>query len=387
MKYDFDEIIVRKGTDCVKYDGVAEMWGRDDLLPMWVADMDFRTPPFVIDAIRQRLDQDVLGYTLPCESWYENIIRWVGKRHNVQVQKEEIGFVPGIVRGIAFAVNCFTNPGEKVMVQTPVYHPFFLVTEHNHREVVYNSLDIHDGQVHINFDRFERDIQGCKLFILCNPQNPGGRVWTLEELQRVADICQRNGVMVISDEIHADLTLPGYKHHSYATVSEAARQHSIIFMAPSKAFNMPGLSSSYSLIFNKDKRDRFNTYMEASELSMGNMFAYLSCAAAYEQGEDWLNQMLSYVQGNIDFTEQYLRAHIPSISMLKPQASYLVFLDCRKLNLSQEQLVDLFVDKAHLALNDGTMFGPEGKGFMRLNVGCPRSILQQALTQLEQAIK
>lgn len=386
MKYNFDEVVVRKGTDCVKYDDLQEVFGRTDLLPMWVADMDFRTPPFVIDAIRQRLDHEVLGYTLPCESWYENIIQWVGRRHQVTLQKEEIGFVPGIVRGIAFAVNCFTNPGDKVMVQPPVYHPFFLVTEHNHREVVYNSLDIYDGQVHIDFERFEHDIQGCKLFILCNPHNPGGRVWTLEELQRIAEICERNGIMVVSDEIHADLTLPGYKHHSYSTVSEAARQHSITFMAPSKAFNMPGLSSSYCLIFNKDMRERFNTFMEASELSMGNMFAYLSCAAAYAKGEDWLNQMLTYVQGNIDFTERYLQAHIPGISMLKPQASYLVFLDCRKLGKSQEELVNLFVDKAHLALNDGTMFGQDGKGFMRLNVGCPRSVLKQALEQLEKAL-
>ena len=386
MKYDFDEIIVRKGTDCVKYDDLQGVFGRTDLLPMWVADMDFRTPKFVVDAIRQRLDHEVLGYTLPCESWYENIIQWVGRRHNMQVKKEDITFVPGIVRGIAFAVNCFTQPGDKVMVQTPVYHPFFLVTEHNHREVVYISLEVYDGQVHINFDNFEQKIQGCKLFILCNPHNPGGRVWTLQELQRIAEICEHNGTKVISDEIHADLTLPGYEHHSYSTVSEAAREHSITFMAPSKAFNMPGLSSSYSLIFNRDIREKFNAYMEASELSMGNMFAYLSCAAAYAHGEDWLKQMLAYVQGNIDYTEQYLQANIPSISMLKPQASYLVFLDCRKLNLTQEKLVDLFVDKAHLALNDGTMFGHEGKGFMRLNVGCPRSILQRALTLLAQAV-
>ena len=386
MKYNFDKIIVRKGTDCVKFDGVADVWGRDDLLPMWVADMDFRTPDFVIDAIRQQLNQGILGYTLPCERWYESIIRWVSSRHGIKVQKEEIGFVPGIVRAIAFAVNCFTNPGDKVMVQTPVYHPFFLVTEHNKREVVYNSLEIFNGQVHINFERFKHDIKDCKLLILCNPHNPGGRVWKLEELQQIAEICEENGTLVISDEIHADLTLPGYKHHSYSTVSEAARMHSITFMAPSKAFNMPGVSSSYSLIFNNKLREQFHDYMEASELDMGNMFSYAACAAAYSNGTEWLDQMLAYVQGNIDFTEQYLKEHIPSISMLKPQASYLIFLDCRQLGLSQKELVNLFVDKAHLALNDGTMFGKEGAGFMRLNVGCPRSVLQQALQQLEAAI-
>ena len=386
MKYDFDEIIARKGTDCVKYDGVAEMWGRDDLLPMWVADMDFRTPSFITDAIRKQLDQGILGYTLPCQRWYDSIIQWVAKRHGLKVQQEEIGFVPGIVRGIAFAINCFTKPGDKVMVQPPVYHPFFLVAEHNQREVVYSPLDIYDGQVHINFERFEKDIQGCKLLILCNPHNPGGRVWKKEELQRIAAICNQYGTLVVSDEIHADLTLPGYQHHSFSCVSEDARMNSITFMAPSKAFNMPGVSSSYSLIFNQELREKFNTYMEASELSMGNMFAYSACAAAYSEGAEWLKQMLDYVQGNIDFTEQYLKANIPAISMLKPQASYLVFLDCRKLGLNQEQLVNIFVDKAHLALNDGTMFGKEGEGFMRLNVGCPRSVLLQALEQLKQAV-
>ena len=386
MKYDFDEIIARKGTDCVKYDGVAEMWGRDDLLPMWVADMDFRTPSFITDAIRKQLDQGILGYTLPCQRWYDSIIQWVAKRHGLKVQQEEIGFVPGIVRGIAFAINCFTKPGDKVMVQPPVYHPFFLVAEHNQREVVYSPLDIYDGQVHINFKRFEKDIQGCKLLILCNPHNPGGRVWKKEELQRIAAICNQYGTLVVSDEIHADLTLPGYQHYSFSCVSEDARMNSITFMAPSKAFNMPGVSSSYSLIFNQELREKFNTYMEASELSMGNMFAYSACAAAYSEGAEWLKQMLDYVQGNIDFTEQYLKANIPAISMLKPQASYLVFLDCRKLGLNQEQLVNIFVDKAHLALNDGTMFGKEGEGFMRLNVGCPRSVLLQALEQLKQAV-
>jgi len=386
MKYDFDEIIARKGTDCVKYDGVAEMWGRDDLLPMWVADMDFRTPSFITDAIRKQLDQGILGYTLPCQRWYDSIIQWVAKRHGLKVQQEEIGFVPGIVRGIAFAINCFTKPGDKVMVQPPVYHPFFLVAEHNQREVVYSPLDIYDGQVHINFERFEKDIQGCKLLILCNPHNPGGRVWKKEELQRIAAICNQYGTLVVSDEIHADLTLPGYQHYSFSCVSEDARMNSITFMAPSKAFNMPGVSSSYSLIFNQELREKFNTYMEASELSMGNMFAYSACAAAYSEGAEWLKQMLDYVQGNIDFTEQYLKANIPAISMLKPQASYLVFLDCRKLGLNQEQLVNIFVDKAHLALNDGTMFGKEGEGFMRLNVGCPRSVLLQALEQLKQAV-
>lgn len=255
------------------------------------------------------------------------------------------------------------------------------------REVVYSPLDLHNGHYHINFERFAKDIQGCRALILCNPHNPGGRVWTTGELRRIADICQENGTMVISDEIHADLTLPPHKHHPFATVSEAAAQNSLTFMAPSKAFNMPGLGSSYAIAVNEDIRRRFRDFMEAGEFCEGHLLAYIGAAAAYTHGEEWLKQMLGYVQGNIDFTENYLKEHIPGIGMIRPQASYLIFLDCRALGLPQEELVKFFVEKARLALNDGTMFGKPGEGFMRLNIGCPRSVLERALQQLAVAVK
>lgn len=386
MKYNFDELIERRGTDSVKWDGVKNVWGRDDLLAMWVADMDFRTPPFVMEALRKRLEHEVLGYTFACEEWYTSICNWLHKRHQWDITREMLTFVPGIVRGQAFALQCFTNPGDKVMVMTPVYHPFFLVTERLGREVVYSQLDLRDGQYQIDFERFSRDIQGCKALILCNPHNPGGRVWTVEELRRIADICKESGTLVISDEIHADLTLPPYKHHPFATVSENAAQNSLTFMAPSKAFNMPGLGSSYAITVNADIRRRFRQFMEAGEFCEGHLLAYIGTAAAYMQGEEWLSQLLDYLKDNIDFTENYLKEHIPGISMIRPQASYLIFLDCRALGLPQDELAKLFSEKAHLALNDGTMFGKPGEGFMRLNVGCPRSVLQQALGQLKKAI-
>ena len=385
MKYNFDEVIERRGTDSVKWDGVENVWGRKDLLPMWVADMDFRTPPFVMDALRRRLDHEVLGYTFACEEWYTSICSWLHKRHQWDVTRDMLTFVPGIVRGQAFALQCFTKPGDKVMVMTPVYHPFFLVTERLGREVVYSPLDLYDGHYHIDFERFSKDIRRCRLLILCNPHNPGGRVWTVEELRRIADICKESGTMVVSDEIHADLTLPPYKHHPFATVSEAAAQNSLTFMAPSKAFNMPGLASSYCIIEDSRIRHRFQEYMEAGELSEGHLFAYLSVAAAYSNGTEWLDQAIAYIQANIDFTDEYLRAYIPAIRMIRPQASYLIFLDCRDLGLAQKELVGLFVDGAHLALNDGTTFGKEGEGFMRLNVACPRSVLEKALGQLREA--
>ena len=385
MTYNFDEVIERRGTDSVKWDGVKSVWGRDDLLPMWVADMDFRTPPFVMEALRKRLEHEVLGYTSACEEWYTSICSWLSRRHGWDVTREMLTFVPGIVRGQAFALQCFTNPGDRVMVMTPVYHPFFLVTQRMKREVVYSPLDLKDGQYQIDFERFRKDIQGCKVLILCNPHNPGGRVWTVDELRRIADICTENHTFVISDEIHADLTLPGYTHPTFALVSEKARRNSLVFMSPSKAFNMPGLASSYCIIEDEAIRHRFQTYMEASEFSEGHLFAYLGVAAAYSNGTEWLDQALEYIQENIDFTDEYLKTHIPAIRMIRPQASYLIFLDCRGMGVSQKELVDFFVDGAHLALNDGAMFGKEGEGFMRLNVACPRSVLRQALDQIKEA--
>ena len=386
MTYDFDELLERRGTDSVKWDGVQEVWGRDDLLPLWVADMDFRTPPFVMDALQRQLSGGVLGYTRPCADWAPAICDWLLRRHGWQVETGWISFVPGIVRAQALALLCFTRPGDRVAVMNPVYHPFFLVTQRLEREVVFSPLVLRDGHYHIDYARLEQDLDGCRVLILCNPHNPGGRVWTEDELRRVADICHRRGVMVLSDEIHADLTLPGYRHHPFATVSPRAAAISLTFMAPSKAFNMPGLASSYAIAVDPSIRRRFQTFLEAGEFGEGHMLAYVGCAAAYREGEEWLGQLLAYLQGNIDFTEQFLKERIPAIGMIRPQASYLIFLDCRRLGLPQPELVNLFVDKAHLALNDGTMFGRGGEGFMRLNVGCPRSVLRRALEQLEQAV-
>lgn len=336
--------------------------------------------------MKKRLEHEVLGYTFACKEWSESIINWVKERHGWTIREEMLTFTPGIVRGLAFVIHCFTQKGDKIMVMPPVYHPFFLVTQKNEREVVFSPLVLKDEQYYIDFDRFRQDIQGCKLLILSNPHNPGGRVWTKEELSQIADICYESGTLVISDEIHADLTLPPYKHPTFALISEKARMNSLVFMSPSKAFNMPGLASSYAIIENDELRHRFRTYMEASEFSEGHLFAYLSVAAAYSHGTEWLDQVIAYIKGNVDFTETYLKEHIPAIKMIRPQASYLIFLDCRALGLNQEELNRLFVEDAHLALNDGTTFGKEGEGFMRLNVACPRVTLERALKQLEQAV-
>lgn len=385
MKYNFDQIIDRRHTGALKWDAVETRWGRSDLLPMWVADMDFETPPFVIDSLLQRLNHAVLGYTVEPENWHISITRWMKSRFLWEINREQILFTPGVVTGFSLAIQCFTRPGDKVMVQPPVYYPFFMMTERNNREVVYNPLVLKEGQYRMDMEHFRKEIKGCKLFILCNPHNPGGRVWTTDELREVAAICHENGTIVVSDEIHADLTLPGYTHHPFATVSEEARMNSIVFMAPSKAFNIPGLASSYAIIENDTLRKAFEKYLEAAELGNGNIFAYIGAAAAYSHGTEWLEQVIDYIQGNIDYTEAYLKEHIPAIGMIRPQASYLIFLDCRELGLSQEELVNFFVDGARLALNDGASFGEGGERFMRLNIACPRTVLTEAMERLKSA--
>jgi cystathionine beta-lyase len=388
MLYNFDEIIDRRHTDALKIEALEQQWHRTDLIPLWIADMDFRTPPFVLDAIRRRLDDGVLGYTQPTPRWGNSIKRWLEQRHGWSIETDMLTFSPGIVAGIASAVKCFTSEGDKVMVQPPVYHPFFRVTQETRREVVWSPLRLDEHQqIQIDFDRFAHDVKGCKLFILCNPHNPGGRVWTLDELRTMARICRENGVLVVSDEIHADLTYPPYKHYPFANVSDDAKQIAVTFMAISKAFNAPGLSSSYCIIENATLRAQFQEYVKAGELDMGHIFAFCTVAAAYEQGAEWLSEVIAYIQANVDYTEQFLAAHTPKIKMIRPQASFLIFLDCRELGLEQESLVRFFEDEAHLALNRGDMFGKEGVGFMRINIATPRPILEKALNLLAAAYR
>ncbi len=385
MKYNFDEIIPRKNSDCLKYDKLQEMFGTDDALSMWIADMDFRTPPFVIEALRRRLDHEVLGYTFCSPKWKPAIQNWVSRHYGWEVKEEEIGFVGGIVPAISFAVQCFTAPGDKILIQPPVYHPYHHVVKDLGRTLVYNPLRLVDGQFEIDFEDFESKIVGCKLFLLCNPHNPGGRVWNTDELVRVADICAKNGVIVISDEIHCDMALTGYKHTVFATVSEAAAQNSVTLMAASKTFNIAGLKSSYHIIQNEALRKQYSEYLTRSELDTAHLFATTAVVVAYNEGDEWLAQMLKYVEENIAFLDKYLKENMPKISFIRPQASYLVFLDARELGMPQERLVEFFLKEAKVAMNDGTMFGQEGAGFMRMNLGCPRATLQQALEQIKAA--
>lgn len=385
MKYNFDEIIERKNTDCLKYDWAKDIFGSDDVIPMWIADMDFRTPQCIVDVMRKRMEHEIFGYTFLSPQWKPAIINWISRRYNWHVMEEEIGFVGGIVPAIAYIIQCFTNEGDKVLIQPPVYHPYNNVTRDFKRIPVNNPLRLVDGQYEIDFADFEEKAKGCKLFLLCNPHNPGGRVWSAEELRRMAEICAENNVLVVSDEIHCDMTLYGYKHTPFAIVSDAAAQNSITLMAASKTFNIAGLKSSYHITPNANIRERYNEFLRINELDCAHLFASEAVAAAYNHGEEWLNQMIAYVEDNIDFMHDFIKKNMPKLDIIRPQASYLVFIDARGLQMPQEELVDFFAKKAKVGMNDGAMFGQEGRGFMRMNVGCPRSVLCKALTQIKTA--
>lgn len=388
MRYDFDKIVDRRATGALKLEVLEERYGRADLLPLWVADMDFETPPFIVEALRARLFHPLFGYTTEPADFWPAVIKWLKERHDWTVEREWLTFIPGIVRGIGMAINVFSRPGDKVIVQPPVYHPFFLVPEGNGRRVVYNPLvERPDGLYDMDFDNLERVADDdCKILILSNPHNPAGIVWPKETLRRLARFCHERGILVISDEIHSDMALRGHRHHPFPTVSEEAAACSITFGAPSKTFNIAGIVSSYAVVPDADIRNRFYGWLTANEFNDPPLFSPIATVAAFTKGEEWRRQMLEYVEGNIDFVIDFCRREMPAIRPVRPQASFLVWLDCRALELPHDSLIELFVGKAGLALNDGAMFGPGGDGFMRLNVGTPRAVLEKALRALADAI-
>ena len=386
--YDFDRIIDRKGSGAIKCDALGKFFGKDDLIPMWVADMDFETPDFITEALLERMKHPVFGYTAEPEDYRPAICDWIAERHGWQVKSEWLSYIPGIVKGIGMVINVFMKEDEKVIIQPPVYHPFRLVPQKNHREVVFNPLrELPEGGYEMDFENLEAVCDDkCRILILSNPHNPAGIVWSRETLERLASFCHSRGIIVISDEIHCDMALYGNRHIPFASVSPEAAACSITFGAPSKTFNIAGIVSSYSIVPNDELRMRFHEWMEANEMNAAPLFSPIATIAAFRKGEEWRKQMLEYVEGNIDFLTGYCRENMPKIKPLRPQASFLVWLDCRSLGLDHDQLIDLFINKAGLALNDGEMFNPGGQGFMRLNVGTPRTILKSALDRLHKAI-
>lgn len=403
-KYNFDEEIERRGTDCFKWDAPTKQYTYDDLLPMWVADMDFRSPDFVMEAIRKRCNHEVLGYTMPSKSYWQAVTSWLQKHYCIQTTDETLHFIPGIVAGIAYALLCLTQPNDRVLVTTPVYPPFLNLPKESGREVVCCPLKINThstlrgthpnlggepnrGRFEIDFEEFERKAEGCKLLILSNPHNPAGTVWGKDVLERIADICERKGMIVISDEIHADLTLPPHKHISYSTVSEVAKRHSITFMAPSKTFNIAGLGSSICYIDNKELRKVFFGWLDGLGVAGGNIFAFTAAEAAFAHGEEWLKQMLDYLNENVKTLDLFLKERMPKIKVVLPEASYLAWLDFSAYNIPHNELAELLLNKARIVLNDGTTFG--GKDYeccFRMNLGCPKAMLIEGLGRIEKTL-
>lgn len=420
--YNFDEIIDRKATGCVKYDALEEFGLPSDTMALWVADMDFRTPDFILDALRKRLDHPVLGYGLVPKDYFPTIARWIENLHGWKVDPDNIRYIPGIVKGIGLALRALVPEGAKVIIMTPVYHPFRFVPQRSGYEVVYNpllpvfakedvDLDINDRKLigyDIDFKGLEELMkEGAEALVLANPHNPGGLVWDPGDLRKIAALAKEYGVLVISDEIHGEMVLDGRRHTPFASVSKEAEEVSVTFMAPSKTFNIPGIVSSYVIVNNEVLRNKFFKYLESCEMDAPSIFATVATMAAYTEGEEWRKEMLGYVSANLDFLEEYLGNEMPAadagngrkvpvIRALRPEASFLVWLDCRSLRLPQSELTELFERRAGLFLNDGSMFesiapdgthlNTEGQGFMRLNIACPRSVLKKALEKLKNAL-
>ena len=385
--YDFNKPVDRRGSHCIKYDALDKFFGRDDLLPLWVADMDFETPDFIIDAMRRRLDHAVMGYPTQYDGYWNSIISWIESHHGWRVKQEWMRYIPGIVKGISMVLQAFTKPGDKVIIQPPVYHPFRNVPMHNGREVVENPLRQVGGWYDMDFEHLESILDDkCKVLILANPHNPIGITWSRETLCRLADIAVKHNLVVISDEIHCDMALYGNRHIPFASVSEAAASCSITFGAPSKTFNIAGIVSSYAIVSDEALRQKFFSWLEANEMDMATIFAMTATEAAFTQGEEWRQQMLRHIESNIDYVEAFLNENIPAVKLIRPQSSFLVWLDFSALGLEHKALIDLLQDEAHLAMNDGAMFGPGGEQHTRLNVGTQRQVLEQAMAQLKNAI-
>ncbi|QSH40088.1 PatB family C-S lyase [Lentisphaerota bacterium ZTH] len=381
----FDQQLDRTGTKCEKYDNRELIFGREDVIPMWVADMDFAAPEVVIEAFRKRLEHGVLGYTMLDSSCRQAICNWISQQHDWNVSPDWISLTPGVVPGVNLAIQAFSEPGDEVIVQPPVYYPFFAAVKNNNRKLIYNQLKIKHGRLEIDFEELERQAQKARLLLLCSPHNPGGSVWTMQELERIAEICIKNDLIILSDEIHADIVFNPARHIPTASISSETASRTITFMSASKTFNIAGLSTAYAITSDPDMQKRFKGELAKTQVGYCNLFGILGLEAAYRDGHPWLEKVMDYLKTNIDFAIDYINQNIPEIKVLRPQATYLLWLDCRQLGLSQSDLVSLFVDKAGVGLSNGEIFGPGGEGFMRMNLACPKSTLEKALQQIKLA--
>lgn len=388
MKYNFNESIDRQQTNSVKWDEVENLFGDKEILPMWVADMDFKVPQPVIDALQKRVEHGIYGYTIRPDSYYEATVGWMKRRHNWTIEKEWICFTPGVVPALGIIVQNFTNPGDKVLIQQPVYYPFMSVIEKNAREIVNNPLQFENGRYYMDFDDLEKKIDpSVKMIIISNPHNPVGRVWTKDELTKLGEICLKHNILVVSDEIHSDLIYKGNVHYPFASISEEFAQHSITCTAPSKTFNLAGLQTSNIIIPNKELRESFNKALEDRFIGMTNTFGVTALIAAYKEGDEWLDQLIVYLTENLEFLKEFIKSKIPEVKVIEPDATYLVWLDCRELGLDAKELEHVIQKQGKVAFDEGYIFGLEGEGFTRINIACPRALLEEGLKRFSQALK
>ncbi len=385
MKYDFDSPVQRRGTNSYKWD-VA---GNENLLPMWVADMDFRTAPAIVDALRRRVEHGIFGYTRVPDSYYDAVTGWFARRHGWTMDRDWIIYTSGVVPALSAIIKALTVPGDKVLVQTPVYNCFFSSVRNNGCGLVSSPL-VHTGDTFVmDYDDLERKAADpdVKLMILCNPHNPAGRVWTMEELVRAGEICIRHGVTVISDEIHCELVMPGYTYTPFASVSEEFSRHSVTCVSPSKAFNIAGLQIADIVCEDAGRRAKIDRAINVNEVCDVNPFGVIATEAAYNDSEDWLEQLIGYIHGNYQYMKEFCERNLPDFPIAVLEGTYLVWMDCRKAGMSSEELGKRLLDGTGLMLNAGTMYGAEGEGFMRWNIACPRASLAEGLERFADFIK
>ncbi len=388
MQYNFDEYIDRSGTNTVKYDLRKARFGREDVIPMWVADMDFKTPDFVAHAVQERAKHEIYGYTIRPKTFYSSIVNWVEKRYDWKIKPSWIQYSPGVVPALAIAVLAFTQPGDKIVVQPPVYYPFFNTIKNNGRQIINNPLKTINGKHRMDFDDLRKKIDSrTKMLFLCSPHNPGGRVWTKSELKELSEIALKHNLLVVADEIHADLVFKPNKHTPLASISNEIAQQCITCIAPSKTFNLAGMSTAAIIIQNKKLYNNFHNMLDNLHLFIGNTFGGVALEAAYKNGEQWLNQLLEYVNGNIDLVMHFFKENLPLIKPMRPEGTYLVWIDFNNTNLDNESLKKVMIEKAKVGMNDGSAFGEGGNGFQRMNVACPRKTVQQALERIEKAFQ
>lgn len=386
--YNFDEAIDRNGSSCLKYDFEMQRKGRTDLLPMWVADMDFKLPDEILEDFHKRIDHGIFGYTDPDQEYFDALNRWFGSHHGYTVDPSEVTLGCGVVYGLATGVKAFTKAGDSILIQQPVYYPFREVIEDNGRHFVNNQLHYEGGRYTVDFDDFEKKIvdNNVKVFILCSPHNPVGRVWTKEELERMGDICLRHDVIIMDDEIHCDFVFPGHKFISFMALDEKYRDHLVLYTSPSKTFNVAGLQPANIIIPNAKLRAMYRKANAASGYSQGSVMGQVAVKSVYTKGDAWVKELVEYIAGNTDYFRSFVKENFPKAYFVEPDGTYLLWVDFSGYGFSDEELEHIMVDEAHLWLDSGKVFGPETSQFERFNVACPRATVVQALNQLKAAM-